>query len=413
MDNTCFLCDKSFSTASNLRRHARLTHNVENKVSTCRQMKCNVCSEELVSMKALLDHVDSAHNIAIEKETKKFDTYEAFKIWKEDVEKQTTALYVKNTGSKFINMKKKQRTFIVIAMVFIMQWKITIKMAGSNKINGNCPSKMKVCEDNENQVYVEFIKTHLGHGKDLGRMQITREEKDELARKLEKKIPIETILDEIRDSFIDKLERIHLVTRKDLLNLKAEYSISSEGIMDTNDVVSVGKWVHSLQGREDSPFILFKDQNIYDEDLYPGLKAEDFLLVIMNSCPREMLNFYGTDTICLDFTQGMNVYGFDLATILVLDDKREGFPAAFILSNQQDSKALSLAFVTIKEHVSISPIVMMPDDTESFPNAWRIVFGVPEKRLLCTWHVDKSWRRNISKLIKKPENEVEAYKVVR
>ncbi|GFU25905.1 uncharacterized protein NPIL_413441 [Nephila pilipes] len=92
--------------------------------------------------------------------------------------------------------------------------------------------------------------------------------------------------------------------------------------MDTNEFVSVGKWVHSLQGREDSPVILFKDQNIYDEDLYPGLKAEDFLLVIMNSCQREMLNFYGNDTICLDFTHGMNVYGFDLATILVLDDKR-------------------------------------------------------------------------------------------
>ncbi|GFT37205.1 MULE domain-containing protein [Nephila pilipes] len=178
--------------------------------------------------------------------------------------------------------------------------------------------------------------------------------------------------------------------------------------MDTNDVVSVGKWVHSLQGREDSPVILFKDQNIYDEDLYPGLKAEDFLLVIMNSCQREMLNFYGNDTICLDFT-----YGFDLATILVLDDKREGFPVAFILSNRQDSKTLSLAFVVIKEHVNISPKVMMTDDTESFPNAWRTVFGVPEKRLLCTWHVDRSWRRNISKLIKMPEIQVEAYKVVR
>ncbi|GFT88084.1 c2H2-type domain-containing protein [Nephila pilipes] len=98
MDNFCFVCDKSFSTAPNLRRHARLTHNVENKVSTCRQIKCNVRSAELVSMKALIDHVASAHNIAIEKETKKFDTYEAFKTWK-DFEKQTTALYIKNTGS--------------------------------------------------------------------------------------------------------------------------------------------------------------------------------------------------------------------------------------------------------------------------------------------------------------------------
>ncbi|GFS86681.1 uncharacterized protein NPIL_511501 [Nephila pilipes] len=245
-------------------------------------------------MKALLDHVESAHNIAREKETRKFDTYEAFKIWKEDVK------------NKQLPCDKRR----------------TIKRAGSNKINGNYPSKMKVCEDIENQICVEFTKTHLGHGKDLGRMQITREEKYELTRKLKKKIPIETILDEIRDTFIDKLEKIHLVTRKDLLNLKAEYNISSEGIMDTNDVVGVGKWVHSLQGREDSPVILLKDQNIYNEDLYPGLKAKDFLLVKMNSLQRDKLNFYGNDTICLELIRGMNAYGFDLATVLVLDDKR-------------------------------------------------------------------------------------------
>ncbi|GFS72853.1 uncharacterized protein NPIL_603981 [Nephila pilipes] len=56
---------------------------------------------------------------------------------------------------------------------------------------------------------------------------------------------------------------------------------------------------------------------------------------------------------------------------------------------------------------------MMTDDTESFLNAWRTVFGVPEKKLLCTWHVDRSWRRSIVKLIKKPENQIQAYKVVR
>ncbi|GFS76127.1 hypothetical protein NPIL_367101 [Nephila pilipes] len=162
-------------------------------------------------MKALLDHVESAHNITIEKETKKFDTYEAFKIWKEDVEKHTNALHVKNTG--------RIRTFIIISMVFIMRRVIRrelLKWLVHFKINGNCLSEMKVCDDMENQVYVEFTKTHIGHGKDLGRMQITREEK-ELARKLEKKIPNEIILDEMRDTFTDKSERIHLVTQKDLL----------------------------------------------------------------------------------------------------------------------------------------------------------------------------------------------------
>ncbi|GFT79675.1 hypothetical protein NPIL_229361 [Nephila pilipes] len=93
-----------------------------------------------------------------------------------------------------------------------------------------------------------------------------------------------------------------------------------------------------------------------------------------------MLNVYGNDTICLDFTQGMNAYGFDLATVLVLDDKREGFPAAFILSNWQDSKVLSLAFVALMEYVSISPKVLMMDDTESFSIAWRTAVGVLGKK---------------------------------
>ncbi|GFU49660.1 uncharacterized protein TNCV_2906231 [Trichonephila clavipes] len=291
--------------------------------------------------------------------------------------------------------------------------KRNMKIAGSNKINGKCPSKMKVYEDIESKVTVEFTKTHVGHGIDLGRMQITREEKEDIAKKLENKIPVEAILDDIRNSINQKLERIHLITRQDIKNIKEEYNISSDGILDSNDVVSVNKWVEGLKNREESPIVLFKDQNIFDENLYPGMKAEDFLLVIMNASQKDMLKFYGNDTICLDFTHGMNAYGFDLATLLVLDDKREGFPAAFILSNRQDSTALTLAFAAIKEHTCISPRVLMTDDSESFFNAWKTVFGIPEKRLLCTWQVDRRWRRSIARLITKKEMQVEAYKIVR
>ncbi|GFS53698.1 uncharacterized protein TNIN_130141 [Trichonephila inaurata madagascariensis] len=95
-----------------------------------------------------------------------------------------------------------------------------MKIAGSNKINGNCPSKMKVYKDIESKVTVEFTKTHVGHGIDLGRMKITREEKEDIARKLENKIPVEAILDDIRNSMNQKLERIHLITRQDIKNIK-------------------------------------------------------------------------------------------------------------------------------------------------------------------------------------------------
>ncbi|GFR19093.1 uncharacterized protein TNCT_12481 [Trichonephila clavata] len=301
----CVECDKTFSTVSNLYRHAKLIH----KVSINKQVRCNICSVELISKKALEDRVDLAHNITIEKDTHNFNTLEDFKLWKETIEKQTTSLFVKNTGSK------SDKTGGTIAYFYchrngyyntVGDKKRNMKMAGSNKINGNCPSKMKVYEDIESKVTVEFTKTHVGHGINLGRMKITREEKEDIARKLENKIPIEAILDDIRNSVNEKLERIHLITRQDIKNIKVEYNISSDGILDTNDVVSVTKWVEGLRNREDSPVVLFKDQNIFDEDLYPGMKAEDFLLVIMNASQKDMLKFYGNDTICLDFTHGIN-----------------------------------------------------------------------------------------------------------
>ncbi|GFQ90441.1 uncharacterized protein TNCT_268221 [Trichonephila clavata] len=290
-------------------------------------------SVELISKKALADHVDLVHNITIEKDTHNFNTLEDFKLWKETIEKQTTSLYVKNTGSKSDKTDGKITYFYCHRNGYYNtrgDKKRNMKMSGSNKINGNCPSKMKVYEDTESKVTVEFTKTHIGHGIDLERMKITREEKEDIARKLENKIPIEAILDDIRNFVNEKLERSHLITRQDIKNVK-EYKIHSDGILDTNDLVSVTKWVEGLKNR-DFPVVLFKDQNIFDEDLYPGMKAEDFLLVIMNASQKDMLKFFGNDTICLDFAHGMNANGFDLATLLVLDDKREGF-----LSLQQHS----------------------------------------------------------------------------
>ncbi|GFQ71224.1 hypothetical protein TNCT_209361, partial [Trichonephila clavata] len=60
------------------------------------------------------------------------------------------------------------------------------------------------------------------YGIDLGQMKVTREEKEDIARKLENKIPVEAILDDIRNSVNEKLERIHL-------------NINSDVILDAND----------------------------------------------------------------------------------------------------------------------------------------------------------------------------------
>ncbi|GFX45677.1 c2H2-type domain-containing protein [Trichonephila clavipes] len=249
MDSSkCVECDKTFSTVLNLYRHAKLIHN---KVSTIKQVRYIICSAELISKKALEDHIDLVHNITIEKDTCTFDTFKDFKLWKESIEKQTSSLYVKNTGSKSEKTGGKITYFYCHRNGFYNardDMKRNMKIAGSNKLIGKCPSKMKVYKDIESKVTVEFTKTHVGHGIHLGRMKITREE---IAEKLENKIPVKAILDDIRNSINQKLERIYLITRQDIKYIKEEYNISSDGILDSNDVVSVNKWVEGQKNREE------------------------------------------------------------------------------------------------------------------------------------------------------------------
>lgn len=104
-------------------------------------------------------------------------------------------------------------------------------MLGSNKINGTCPAMMKV-EIKDNCVQVKHVKTHIRHSTELGSLKLSEEEKKDIALKLENKIPVSAIMDDIRDSVTDKLERIHLLTRKDVLNIKSTFGIHLDSIMD-------------------------------------------------------------------------------------------------------------------------------------------------------------------------------------
>lgn len=64
----------------------------------------------------------------------------------------------------------------------------------------------------------------------------------------------------------------------------------------------------------------------------------------MNDHQKSMLSKFGNDVICIDETYGMNSYHFNLTTIMVLDDLREGFPCCFMISNRVDEVVLRIFF---------------------------------------------------------------------
>jgi len=92
---------------------------------------------------------------------------------------------------------------------------------------------------------------------------------------------------------------------------------------------------------------------------------------------------------------------------------REGFPCVFIISNRVDEAVLKIYFSQIRALTGpIEPKVFMSDMAECFFNAWLVEMKQPTFRLYYTWHVDRAWRKNLTK-VKSKEKQAEVYKIIR
>lgn len=133
----------------------------------------------------------------------------------------------------------------------------------------------------------------------------------------------------------------------------------------------------------------------------------------MTEAQLEILKKYGNDIVCIDGTHGMNAYDFQVVTLMVIDDMRQGFPCAFYISNRTDKQSIEVFLSAVKSRIgAVKPSVFMSDMADSFYNAWCAVMEPANKRLFCTWHVDRAWQSNLSK-IKDAEEKKETYKKLR
>ena len=114
---------------------------------------------------------------------------------------------------------------------------------------------------------------------------------------------------------------------------------------------------------------------------------------------------------------------------MTVDEHAEGFPFAFCFSSRVDECTMQSFLSAVKDNIGVSlddvsvvkdnisvsldDAILMTDDTEVYANAWKYVIGQPAHRLLCTWHVDRAWRRNLSKIKGDGLLRATVYKTVR
>ncbi|KAJ8933429.1 hypothetical protein NQ314_013985 [Rhamnusium bicolor] len=183
-------------------------------------------------------------------------------------------------------------------------------------------------------------------------MTLSKSEQEKIAARISQEILFDEILNTIRDNISrETLERIHLLTRKDLFNIENTYNLHIDSVRHKVDSVSVESWVTEMkENSNDSVIRIYKKQGECDSNL-SDLQKDDFLFAIMNDAQLNILKKYGKDCICID--------------------------------------------------------------TESYCNAWCDVMGPVPFRLFDSWYTDRAWRKNVKEKIENPDKQSYAYKVVR
>ena len=279
-------------------------------------------------------------------------------------------------------------------------------------IGHHCTAQMTASVSSSGHVSVTYYSRHYGHCHSLQHLPLQATDKIAVASKLKIGIQESEVVRQIReqsssfgrDAFA--VERSHLISLKDVANIKKSFEINAVE-KHSRDAQSVALLIAELKATTDNPIILSKFQG--SEEVLDGssvtltkenledLKDDDFILVIQTSHQKEMLRLFANDkVVCIDATHGTNQYGFYLITLFVIDDYGEGCPVAWCISNHESKIILRNFFLAVKQNCEeIKPCWFMSDDAPQYFDAWTSVFGSNAKKLLCKWHVDRSWTRNL------------------
>ncbi|GFR30643.1 MULE domain-containing protein [Trichonephila clavata] len=87
----------------------------------------------------------------------------------------------------------------------------------------------------------------------------------------------------------------------------------------------------------------------------------------MTNFQKEIITKYGKDKICIDGTHRLNSYDFNLYSVLVVDEHKNGIPVPFCFSNRRSEDVFKIYFSAIKNAVGkVETTTIMTDDAPVF-----------------------------------------------
>ncbi|CAG9830048.1 unnamed protein product [Diabrotica balteata] len=256
----CHLCSKILKNVELRNRHIKRIHNIDMSIKKINHMICPLCEQEtnFKSHENLRKHLKENHQVSIELLTFEFSSLQEYETWK-DMQKFETSYRINR-----VVHKNKQKTIYYDCnrsniTGYKSNYKIrTEKSGGSIKIKGVCPSRMICKLRDQGQVSVSYWKTHAGHQEELRTMHLSKAEEKMIVEKLTSGVPFRRILEDSRKSGTPELERLSLLTSKDLSNLSRKYNTYKK--RDQNDMVATALKVQEWNSNNKNYAFLFKQE---------------------------------------------------------------------------------------------------------------------------------------------------------
>ena len=143
------------------------------------------------------------------------------------------------------------------------------------------------------------------HKRELSHFPVPVEVKNCIASKLQAGVPIERILDDVRDTIHDHIEREHLLSRRDVFNIQRHLNIQCIE-KHHSDHVSVSAWVTEMREMTCNSILVFKNQGDDDQgNDTNNLAKDDFLLAFQTAYQRDMMTKFGEKCMCMVALTGL------------------------------------------------------------------------------------------------------------
>uniref|UniRef100_A0A1B6LVA4 SWIM-type domain-containing protein n=1 Tax=Graphocephala atropunctata TaxID=36148 RepID=A0A1B6LVA4_9HEMI len=409
---TCLICSRRFSQNAGRYNHMRNVHNIHPGEKTnvrCLEKNCSfTCSYK----EKLQLHLSEFHGIDMVITMKSFDSVNDFLRWKDEFERQEKSRFVKKSGSRVREEGIRVAYYYCSRSGTFVSHSTGIKNSkkkGTSKTNHHCTASITCVEMPDGKVEVKICSTHYGHETDLQHLRLTLTEKYKIAEQLCKGVPRDLILDNVRSSAGPEVDRIHLITIKDVKNIEKAFGIQAASKEKTSNMFyNLTVWISSIMKSEHCPVLYFKEDGVLNN------KNHCVTLILLTTGQQEVLNRYGSNGIYY-VTSSVSVnkqpltnhprLSIHLTSLILIDDLNEAVPVSFMISNKGDTDKYMLFFQSLKRQVPrISAKVVITDDKKEIYEVWRDVFEEEPHHLWSNRFVDSEWREN---LISIPDEELQ------